>query len=183
MRLSKVHPDLKLEATFALVVGLVSALSSLFLFFWGVVLAGILLGYLKGFGSSNLPPANVVGWLVPLTTFLVAAFLCFLGRYLLVTYAGWLKRVTWLVEHVQPRRMAVTFPENREAPGRIAEIREEGKAGLAGRGETVEIRSPNWKLKGLGPISVDAYHEVGPEGIVALKTHNGLIWGFKKTSI
>lgn len=171
----KIHSDFKLEATFAFVVGLIAALSSVFLFFWGAVLASILLGWTTGPGSAEIA-TSVVGWLVPLTSFLVAAFLMFLGRFLLINYRSRLHRASWLVQHVQPRRMVVDFPPNTEAPGRIAHLREENSSVT----ETVEVRSPSWKLKGLKASTVDVYHEYEPEGVVVLATANGFIWGFRK---
>jgi hypothetical protein len=179
MRLGKVHPDLKLEATFALVVGIIAALSSLFLFFWGFVLVGILTGYLTGPMSGQLP-SSFLGWLVPFTSFLVAGFLLFLGRYLLITYPGWLYRATWLVRHAQPRKMALSFQESHEAPGRMVELREPDRADHPVPGQALEIRSPQWKLKGIGPSVMDVYQEFDPEGIMVLASPNGLLWGFRR---
>jgi hypothetical protein len=175
----KIHPNLRLEASVAFIVGLGFMLFGLFLLFWGLVLCGTLVGWIRWFTAGSFQ-GSLVGWLVPALCFLSGGVLVYLGRHLLMVYRGWLLRVTWLLSNTQPRKMILTFPQYGGARGRIAELREDGKPEGARRGEVVDVRSPQWKIKDLSANCVDVFREVEPEGIVAIMADYGVIWGFRK---
>jgi hypothetical protein len=173
------HPDLKVESRIALFFGLVFLFAGAFLLFWGLVLVGVLTGLVHWFASGQLPP-SIVGWLVPAVCFLSGGVFCYFGRHLALVYVGWLKRASWLFSHVQPRKMMLTLPQPPEGGGRLAELREEGKPQTSEPGEIVDLRSPQWKIKDLGSTPVEVYREFEPEGIVAMVTERGVVWGFRK---
>jgi hypothetical protein len=172
-----IHPDLKLEARFTIVFCVVASIGGAFLTFWGVGLLAIVTGRLPGFPVFESPPP-LFAWLLIGTCFLVGLLLLFLGRHLATTSLRRLRRVSWVLAFVQPRRMTLTFPEG--SPGRVAELLEEKKPGLSVVAERLEIRSPHWKIVDLSPRPVDVYIEPDPEGIVAMATDAGIIWGFRE---
>jgi len=174
-----IHPDLKVEFRIALFFGLVFLFAGTFLLGWGFVLVGVLTGLVHWFVSGPIPP-SFVGWLVPALCFLSGGVLCYFGRHLATVYLGWLKRASWLLNHMQPRKMMLSFPQDSGAAGRLAELREEGQPETSEPGETVEIRSPQWKIKDLGTGLVEVYREFEPEGIVTMVTGRGIVWGFRK---
>jgi hypothetical protein len=176
---SRFHPDLRLEAAVALLVGAAFFVCGLFLLFWGCVLVGILTGLIHWFVPDHFQ-ASIIGWLVPALCFLSGGVLVYLGRHLLMVYRRWLLRVTWLLDNTQPRKMILTFPQLRGASGRVAELREDGKPQTSEPSETVEIRSPQWKIKDPGGNPVEVFREFEPEGIVVMATSHGIIWGFRK---
>jgi len=176
------HPDLRLEAAVALLVGSAFLVSGLFLLFWGLILIGALTGLVSWFNAEHFQ-ASIIGWLVPGLCFLSGGVLVYLGRHLLMVYRRWLLRVTWLLGNTQPRKMILTFPQPRGASARVAELREDGKPQTSQPGETVEIRSPQWKIKDLGTNLVEVFREFEPEGIVVMATSYGIIWGFRKPMI
>jgi hypothetical protein len=106
--------------------------------------------------------------------------LVYLGRHLLMVYRRWLLRVTWLLSNMQPRKMILTFPKPQGASGRVAELREDGKPEMSEPAETVEIRSPQWKIKDPGVYPVHVFREFEPEGIVVVAAPHGIIWGFRR---
>jgi hypothetical protein len=177
---SNIHPDLRLESGAALGFGAIFLASGLFLLFWGVILVGVLLGLIQWFNAESFQ-ASLVGWLVPLLCFLSGAALFTIGRHLVGVYRGWLRRVSWLLGNAQPRNMLLTFPLLPGASGRVAQLREEGRQETAEPDETVEIRSPQWKMKALGTGLVQVFREFEPDGILAMVTSCGIIWGFRKT--
>jgi hypothetical protein len=174
------HPDLRLEAGAALGFGAIFWVSGLFLISWGVVLVGVLLGLIHWFSAESFQ-SSLVGWLVPLLCFLSGGALLYIGRHLTGVYRGWLRRVSRLLASVQPRTMLITFPQLPGSVGRVAHLHEEGRAETAEPTETVEIRSPQWKMKELGPGQVKVFREFEPDGITAMATNCGVIWGFRKT--
>jgi hypothetical protein len=174
-----VHSDLKMEFSIALFFGLVFLFAGTFLIGWGVVLVGILTGLVRWFVSGPIPP-SLVGWLVPAVCFLSGGVLFYFGRHLATVYVGWLKRATWLLNHTQPRNMILILPQDSGAAGRLAELREEGQPETSEPRETVEIRSPQWKIKDLRPGLVAVYREFEPDGIVAMVTERGVVWGFRR---
>ena len=176
----KIHPGLKTEFRIARFFGLVFFLAGIFLLCWGVVLVGVLTGLVHWFVSGPIAP-SLIGWLVPALCFLSGGVLLYFGRHLLTVYAGWLKRASWLLGQVQPRKMMLSLPQDPGAAGRLAELREEGKPETSGPAEAVEIRSPQWKIKDLGTNLVEVYREVEPDGIVAMVTGRGIVWGFRKS--
>jgi hypothetical protein len=177
--ISRIHPDLRMEATVAFLVGSAFFLSGLFLLFWGCILVGILTGLIHWFVSEHFQ-ASIIGWLVPALCFLSGGVLVYLGRHLLMVYRRWLIKVTWLLGNTQPRKMILTFPQPRGASGRVGELREDGKPQTSQPSETVEIRSPQWKIKDPGANPVDVFRDLEPEGIMVMATPAGLIWGFRK---
>ena len=176
---SRIHPDLKIEFRIAFFFGLVFLLAGIFLLFWGCVLVGFLTGLVHWFSSYQFP-ASIVGWLVPALCFLSGGVFFYVGRHLAVVYVGWLSRASWLLGHMQPRKMILTFPQPPGPAGRLAELREEGKPETSEPSETVEIRSPQWKIKNLGTNLVEVFREFEPDGIVAMATDYGIVWGFRK---
>jgi hypothetical protein len=175
----KIHPDLRLESGIALFFGVVFLLAGVFLLCWGLVLVGVLTGLVHWFVSGPFPP-SLIGWLVPAVCFLSGGVFCYAGRHLTLIYFGWLRRASWILGHVQPRIMMLTLPEYPGAGERLAELRDEGKPETCEPGDTVEIRSPLWKFKNLGTNLVEVYREVEPDGIVAMVTRRGVVWGFRK---
>jgi hypothetical protein len=176
---SKIHRDLRLEFGISLVVGLVFLASGIALLLWGGILVGILLGLFHWFIKEGFQ-TSIVSWLVPAVCFLSGGVFCYWGRHLAVVYSGWLRRASWLLSQTQPRKMVVSFPQRSEAPGRTAELREEGKPDQSPPSEIVEIRSPQWKIRDLSANPVDAFREFEPDGIVVLAARYGIIWGFRK---
>jgi hypothetical protein len=176
---AKIHPDLRVETGIAFFLGLVFLFAAIFLLFWGLVLVGVLTGLVHWFVSGQITP-SIVGWLVPAVCFLSGGVFFYFGRHLAMVYVGWLRRASWLLDHMQPRKMTLTLPQHPEAGGRLAELREEGKAERSEPGEIVELRSPQWKIKDLGTTVVEVYREFEPDGIVAMVTRRGVVWGFRK---
>jgi len=174
-----IHPELKIESRIAFFFGLVFLFAGIFLLFWGLVLVGVLTGLVHWFVSGQFPP-SIIGWLVPAVCFLSGGVFFYSGRHLAMVYVGWLRRASWLLTHMQPRRMMLRFPQDPGAGGRLAELREEGKLETSEPDEIVEIRSPQWKIKDLGTSLVEVYREVEPDGIVAMVTGRGIVWGFRK---
>jgi hypothetical protein len=175
----KIHPDLRLEFGISLFFGLVFLIAGAFLLCWGLVLVGVLTGLVHWFALGPIPP-SLIGWLVPIVCFLSGGAFCFAGRHLGIIYVGWLRRASWLLSHVQPRNMMLTLPEYQGAGGRMGELRDQGRPETSEPGDTVEIRSPLWKFKDLGAHLVEVYREVEPDGIVAMVTRRGVLWGFRK---
>jgi len=172
-----IHPELKLEARFLVVAGIIALIGGVFLTLWGIGLLAIVTGALPGVPVFQSPPP-LFAWLLIGTCFLIGFFLFFLGRHLIVTCLRRLRRVSWVLAFVQPRRMTLTFPEG--SSGRVAELREEKKPGSSVVVERLEIRSPHWKIVDLTPRTVDAFMEPDPEGVVALAAASGIIWGFRE---
>jgi hypothetical protein len=175
----KIHPDLRLEATVAFLVGSAFLVSGLFLLFWGCVLVGTLTGLIHWFVPEHFQ-TSIIGWLVPALCFLSGGVLVYLSRHLLMVYRSWLIRVTWLLGNTQPRRMILTFSQPRGASGRVGELREDGKPQTSQPSETLEIRSPQWKIKDPGTNPVEVFREFEPDGIMVMATPAGIIWGFRK---
>jgi hypothetical protein len=176
---SRIHPDLKLEFRIALILGLVLLFAGIFLLCWGLVLVGVLTGLVHWFVSDQFP-TTLVGWLVPALCFLSGGAFFYAGRHLATVYVGWLRRASWLLGTMQSRKMVLTFPQRPGASVRLAELREEGKPETSEPSETVEIRSPQWKIKDLGTDLVEVFREFEPDGIVAMTTVYGIVWGFRK---
>ena len=176
---SRIHRDLKLEFSISLILGLVLLISGIALLLWGVVLVGTLIGLVHWFATEGFQ-TSIVGWLVPALCFLSGAVFAYFGRHLAAVYPGWMRRATWLIGNTQPRKMLLTFPQGREASGRIAELREPGKPESSPPSEIVELRSPQWKIKDLSANPVDVFREFEPEGIVVMVVSYGIIWGFRK---
>lgn len=176
----KIHRDLRLEFGISLVLGLVFLASGIALLLWGVILVGILLGLVRWFIIEGFQ-TSFVSWLVPAVCFLSGGVFFWIGRHLAVVYGGWLRRASWLLSQTQPRKMVLSFPQRSEAPGRTAELREEGKPDQSPPSEIVEIRSPQWKIKDLSTNPVDVFREFEPDGIVVLAARYGIIWGFRKS--
>ena len=145
---SRIHQNLKLEFSISLVLGLVFLVSGIALLLWGVILVGILIGLVHWFVTEGFQ-SSIVGWLVPALCFLSGGVFVYFGRHLAAVYPGWLRRASWLLGNTQPRKMLLTFPQGREASGRIAELREAGKPESSPPSEIVELRSPQWKIKDL----------------------------------
>jgi hypothetical protein len=179
MMSSKIHPDLKVEFRIAFFFGLVFLCVGIFLLFWGLVLVGVLTGLVHWFSSDQFP-VTIVGWIVPLLCFLSGGVLFYAGRHLATVYVGWLSRASWVLGHMQPRKMILRLPQPPEASGRLAELRDEGKPDASEPAETVEIRSPQWKIKNLGTNLVEVFREFEPDGVVAMITDYGIVWGFRK---
>jgi len=176
----KIHPDLRLEASVAFLVGAVFLMSGLVLLIWGMVLVGTLTGLVSWFKVQQFH-VSLVAWLVPALCFISGGVLVYLGRHLLMVYRRWLIRATWLLENIQPRKMILTFAQPRGPSGRIAELREGAKPETSGPSQTVEIRSPQWKFRDPGPNLVEVFGEFEPESIVVMATPSGIIWGFRKS--
>jgi hypothetical protein len=176
---SKVHPNLRLEFGISMVLGLVFLLSGISLLVWGLILVGILTGLVHWFAVDGFQ-TSIISWLVPALCFLSGGVLFYFGRHLAMVYPGWLRRVTWLLDHTQPRKMVLTFPQHSGTPGRTAELREEGKPDMPEPSETVEVRSPQWKIKDPGENLVDVFREFESDGIVVMAAGYGIIWGFRK---
>lgn len=176
---SRIHRDLRLEFGISLTVGLVFLVSGVALLFWGVVLVGILLGLVQWFIKEGFQ-TSLVSWLVPAVCFLSGGVFCYWGRHLAMVYPGWLRRASWLLSQTQPRKMILSFPQQPGSSGGTAELREEGKLDQSPPSETVDIRSPQWKIKSLGVAPVDVFREFEPDGIVVLTAPYGIIWGFRK---
>ena len=162
-----------------MVLGLLFLFSGLFLLLWGLILVGILTGLIRWFAVEGFQ-TTLIGWLVPSLCFLSGGLLFYFGRHLAVVYTGWLRRATWLLDHTQPRRMVLTFPQHSGAPGRLAELREEGKPDAPEPTETVEVRSPQWKIKDPRENLVDVFREFESDGIVVMAAAYGIVWGFRK---
>lgn len=178
----RIHRNLRLEAGVSLAMGSVFLISGVALLVWGVILVGILVGWVHWFITPGFRPSPV-GWLVPTVCFLSGGVLFHFGRHLALVYPRWLHRATWLLGNVQPRKMLLTFPEGREASGKIAELREPGKPESSPPADTVEIRSPYWKIKDLAPDPVEVFREIEADGIVAMAANSGIIWGFRKPDL
>jgi hypothetical protein len=176
----KIHPDLRLEAGVALFFGWVFLASSIFLIFWGLILVGVLVGLIHWFNSDPFQ-ASIVGWLVPTLCFLSGAVLFYAGRHLVKVHRGWLRRVNWLLGNGQPRKMILTFPQRPGTSSRVAELREAGKQETSGPSETVEVRSPQWKIKDFGATLAEVFRELEPDGIMVMVTSYGIIWGFRRS--
>jgi hypothetical protein len=176
---SRIHRDLKLEFSVSLMLGLVLLISGIALLLWGVILVGTLLGLVHWFSTEGFQ-TSVISWLVPALCFLSGAVFANFGRHLAVVYPGWMRRATWLIGNTQPRQMLLTFPQGREASGRIAELREPGKPESSPPSEIVELRSPQWKIKDLRTNPVDVFREFEPDGIVVMAASYGILWGFRK---
>lgn len=172
-----IHPDLKLEARFAMVAGAVASIGGTFLTFWGLGLLAIVTGHLPGFPVFQSPPP-LFAWLLIGTCFLVGFLLLFLGRHLLRTSLGLLRRVSRVLAFVQPIRMTLTYPEG--ASAKVAELLEEKRSGTFMVALRLEIRSPHWKIVNFGPKQVEVFIEPAPDGIVAVATDAGIIWGFRE---
>ena len=179
MKSPRIHSDLKAEFGIALSLGLVFLFVGIFLLFWGLVLVGELTGLIHWFSSDQFP-ASIVGWLVPAVCFLSGGVFFYAGRHLATVYVGWLRRASWLVDTMQPRKMMLTFPQRPEASARLAELREAGRPETSEPSDTVDLRSPQWKITGLGTDPVEVFREVEPDGIVAMTTARGIVWGFRK---
>jgi hypothetical protein len=176
---ARIHPDLIIEFRIAFFLGLVFLLAGIFLLFWGFVLIGVLTGLVHWFSSSQFP-ASIVGWLVPALCFLSGGVFFYLGRHLAMVYVGWLSRASWLLGNMQPRKMILTLPQRPGPAARLAELREEGKPETSEPSETVELRSPQWKINNLRTNVVEVFREFEPDGIVAMTTDYGIVWGFRK---
>jgi hypothetical protein len=175
----RIHPDLRLEARAALVFGSIFLVTGIFLLFWGIVLVGVLIGLIHWFNSEPFD-ASIIGWLVPTLCFLSGGVLFYGGRHLVTVYCGWLHRVSWVLGNMQPRKMILTFPQHPGTSGRVAELREQGEQETAEPSETVEIRSPQWKIRDLGANLVEVFRELELDGVMVLVTSYGIIWGFRK---
>lgn len=174
-----IHPDLRLEARFALLTSTVTIIGGAFLFSFGLLLLAILTGTLPGTAVFESPPP-LIGWLIVSTCFLVGVLLMLFGRHLMTTYLHRLRKVSWLLSHTQPRRMTMTFADVRGAPGRLVELREEGWSGTGRTAERIDLRSPQWKLNDFRSQSVDVYTDPDPEGVVAILTRGGVLWGYRE---
>jgi len=176
---SRIHRDLRLEFGVSLIVGLVFLVSGVALLLWGMILVGILLGLVHWFIKEGFQ-TSIVSWLVPALCFLSGGVFCYWGRHLALVYPGWLRRASWLLSQTQPRKMVLSYPQRSDSSGRTAELREEGKPDQSPPSETVEIRSPQWKIRDFSASPVDIFREFEPDGIVVLITRYGVVWGFRK---
>lgn len=175
---AQIHPDLKLEAMFAKATGVLLIAAGLAFFAFSVVLLGVSTGSLNRTMTFESSP-SLTGWLVIGTCFVVAMFLAYCGRHLRVEHLGRLRRVSWLLQNSQPVTMRLVPDLSGNAPTKRASLFYEGRGDLAVPDDIVDIRSPGWRFSEIQEEVVRVYRDPDPEGIVAMVTSTGVLWGQK----
>ena len=174
------HPDLRIETTFAKATGALLVVAGVAFFVFAVLLLGVSAGSLRqalAFDSS----ISLTGWLVVGTCLLVAFFLVYCGRHLRVEHLGRLRRVSWLLQNSQPLTMRLVPGWPEDASSKRASLFFEGRMDLTVPDEFVDIRSPGWRISEVREEMVQVYREPEPEGIVVMVTSNGVLWGQRAT--
>ena len=175
---TQIHPELRIEATFAKATGALLMAAGLAFFLFAVVLLGISTGSFSGALPLESSP-SLTGWLVIGTCFLVALFLAYCGKHLRVEHLGRLRRVSWLLQHSQPVRMRLIPDLSEDAPTKRASLFYEGRSDLTVPDDFVEIRSPGWRMSDIQEEVVQVYRDPEPEGFVVMVTSTGVLWGQK----
>ncbi len=173
---TRIHPDLRIEATFAKATGALLMGAGLAFFAFAVLLLGVSTGSLRealAFDSS----ISLTGWMVVGTCFLVALFLVYCGRHLRVEHLGRLRRVSWLLQNSQPVVMHLIPDWSEDSSSKRASLFFEGRRDFTVPDDLVDIRSPGWRISGVREEMVQVYRESDPEGIVVMVTSNGVLWG------
>lgn len=171
-----IHPDLRIEATFAKATGALLMAAGFGFFLFAVLLLGVSSGSLREaltFDSS----ISLTGWLVVGTCLIVALFLVYCGRHLRVEHLGRLRRASWLLRNSQPVAMRLVPDWSEDASSKRASLFFDGRRDPSVPDDLVYIRSPGWRISELREEVVRVYREADPEGIVVMVTSNGVLWG------
>lgn len=174
--ITRIHPDLRIEATFAKATGTLLVVAGLAFFLFAVLLLGVSTGSI-GEGLAFDSSISLTGWLVVGTCFLVALFLVYCGRHLRVEHLGRLRRVSWLLQNSQPVAMHLVPDWSEDPSSKRASLFFEGRRDFTVPDDLVDIRSPGWRISGAREETVQVHRDSDPEGIVVMVTSNGILWG------